>query len=57
MDELNLPVIKANNIPPRWLSMEDYLDFVNLNLKYIIDRKIIREQKRLAAVTTRFLLS
>jgi len=56
MKELKLPIIKAGGPPPRSLSMEDYIKFVNLNLRYTIDRKITREQKKLAAVNTPFLL-
>lgn len=56
MEKLNLPIIKAEVPLPKWLSMEDYIDFVNLNLKYTIDKRTVREQKKLAAVNTLFLL-
>ncbi|MFH1478506.1 MAG: hypothetical protein ABIG92_01850 [Candidatus Omnitrophota bacterium] len=56
MEKLNLPVTKSKDIPSKWLSMEDYMDFINLNLKYTVDKKSVREQKRSAAVTARFLL-
>lgn len=56
MDELNLPVIK-NDIPlPKSLSMDDYLKFVIFNLRHTVDRKAVREQKKLAAVNVRFSL-
>ena len=56
MDKLNLPIIK-NAIPlPRSLSMDDYARFVDLNLRYTVDRKAVREQKRLAVVNAQFSL-
>lgn len=56
MEQLNLPIIKANIPLKKSLSMEDYIKFVNLNLQYTIDRKIIREQKKLAVVNVPFSL-
>ena len=56
MKKLRLPIIKEPPPVARCLSMDDYVKFVTLNLKYIIDKKTIREQKRLAAVNVRFLL-
>ena len=56
MDKLNLPILKAGIPLPRSLSMEDYIKFVTLNLKYTIDRKAVREQKRLAVINERFFL-
>ena len=54
MDKLNLPVIKNDIYLPRPLSMDDYLKFVIFNLKHTIDRKAVREQKKLAVVNVRF---
>jgi len=56
MDKLNLPILKADIPLSRSLSMEDYVKFVTLNLKYTIDRKVVREQKKLAAVNEHFSL-
>ena len=56
MDKLNLPILKADIPFSRSLSMEDYIKFVTLNLRYTIDRKAIREQKKLAVVNEHFSL-
>lgn len=56
MKELNLPVIKGRLPVAKYLSMEDYIRFINLHLKYTLDRKAIRRQKKLAAVSTPFSL-
>ena len=56
MDELNLPVIKNDISLPKSLSMDDYLKFVIFNLRHTVDRKAVREQKKLAAVNVRFSL-
>lgn len=56
MDKLNLPILKSGITLPKNLSMDDYVKFVTLNLRYTIDRKTVREQKKLAGVNTRFLL-
>ena len=57
MDKLNLPALKINVYLPRSLSMEDYLEFVSVNLKYVVDKKSVREQKKLAAVNVPFSLN
>jgi hypothetical protein len=54
MEKLNLPVIKGEVPLSKSLSMDDYLKFVTLNLKYAVDIKIAREQKKLAMVNERF---
>ncbi len=56
MKKLNLPIIKGNIPAAKWLSMDDYLKFVTLNLKHTLDKKIIKKQKRLTAVNVPFLL-
>ncbi len=38
-EKLNLPVIKGTLPAARYLSMDDYVNFVTLNLKYIVDRR------------------
>ncbi|MBI5144708.1 MAG: hypothetical protein HZA27_00805 [Candidatus Omnitrophica bacterium] len=56
MEKLNLPIIKGNIPAAKWLSMDDYLKFVSLNLKYALDRKVIRKQKKSASVNVSFSL-
>jgi hypothetical protein len=56
LEKLNFPIIKTDMPPPKWLSMEDYIEFVNLHLKYTIDKKTYRKQKKLAAVNVCFSL-
>ena len=56
MKKLRLPIIKESHPVAKWLSMEDYVKFVTLNLKYTIDKKSIRKQKRLTPVNVAFLL-
>jgi hypothetical protein len=56
MKKLNLPIIRTGIPPAKSLSMEDYIKFVNLNLQYTVDRKIAREQKKLAVVNVPFSL-
>lgn len=56
MEKLNLPVIKGKTPSPRYLSMDDYVKFVDLNLRYTLDRKNIRKYKRLLAVNVPFSL-
>ena len=56
MEELNLPIISGMLPASRQLSMEDYLKFIDLNLKYTIDKKNIRKQKKIQAVNVPFSL-
>ena len=56
MEKLNLPVIKGELPIHRHLSMDDYLKFVNLNLRYALDKKTLRTQKKIQAVTVPFSL-
>jgi hypothetical protein len=56
MEDLNLPIIRGKLPAARTLSIEDYLRFVDWQLKYFIDKKAIRKQKKLAAVNVRFSL-
>jgi len=51
MEKLKLPVVKGRTPESKQLSMDDYLKFVYLNLKYTLDRK----SKRQAAVNVPFL--
>lgn len=56
MEKLNLPVIKGMLPRHKSLSMDDYLKFVTLNLKYTLDIGRLRKQKRLQAVNVPFVL-
>ena len=46
MDKLNLPKIKLPIFKTKPLSMDEYLEFVNFNLKYTIDRQLVRRLQR-----------
>jgi hypothetical protein len=57
MGKLNLPIIKgpaAGN--PKCLSMDEYLEFVNFNLKFMPDREASRRWKKTLFVNTPFVL-
>ena len=56
MDKLNLPVIKQLTSLPRSLLMDEYLEFVNFNLKYTVDRKVSRHWKKMFFVNVPFSL-
>lgn len=56
MKKLKLPIIKESLPVARWLSMDDYLKFIALNLKYTVDKKALRKQKKLMAVNVPFSL-
>jgi hypothetical protein len=54
MEKLNLPIIREGLTGAKHLSMDDYLKFVELNLKLIADRNALRKQKMLAAINVPF---
>jgi len=54
MDKLNLPIIKQPAPLPRSLLMDEYLEFVNFNLKYTVDRKVNRRWKKMFFVNVPF---
>ena len=56
MAKLRLPIIEGALPGSKILSMRDYLEFVNFNLKYNLDRKTARKQRKLAAVNIPFSL-
>ena len=56
MKKLNLPIICGSVPEAKWLSMDDYLKFVNLNLKYTFDRKANQQWKKLLAVNIPFFI-
>ncbi len=56
MEKLNLPIIKQKISKIKNLSMDDYVKFVNLNIRYTLDRKIDREIRKLRSVEQAFLI-
>lgn len=55
MKDLNLPIIKGPMKEPRPLSMDEYLKFVEFNLKEIpFDREVYAKEKKLLAVNVPF---
>lgn len=56
METLNFPIIRDKAVSKRQLSMNDYVKFVNLNLKYMVDRESNKKQKRLLACNEPFSL-
>ena len=56
MKKLKLPVIKTPMAQPRILSMDDYLKFVQFNLKYTFDRKAYARWKKMLIVDELFSL-
>jgi hypothetical protein len=52
--DLNLPIIKESMIPPRSLSMDEYLEFVIFNLKNIVDITANSEWKETLRVNVPF---
>lgn len=53
-EKLKLPIIRQPLTQPKSLSMDDYLRFVTLHLKYTFDRKSYRHWKKLQAVNAPF---
>jgi len=56
MKKLNLPIIKGKGPSKKWLSMDDYIKFINLHKKYTLNRKIYKKLKKLSGVNVPFLL-
>lgn len=56
MDRLNLPIIKRPFLESKSLLMDEYLQFVNFNLKYTVNIKASRDWKRMLSVNMRFSL-
>ena len=55
MKDLKLPVIRES-LPPPQLSMDQYLKFVEFNLKYTFNRKAYEEKKKYSVVNVPFRL-
>ena len=56
MKELKLPVIKTSLSEPKTLSMDEYLKFVQFNLKHAFDRRAYAKWKKMLAVNVPFVL-
>ena len=54
MKELKLPIIKGNIPPAKSLSMDDYVRFVCLNLRYTTNKEASNKFKRLQLVNVPF---
>ncbi len=54
MKKLKLPIIKKQPPGGKTLTMDEYVKFVCMNLKYTVDRKAVEERKRLTVVTAPF---
>ena len=54
VNKLKLPVIKGSLSEPRTLSMDEYLKFVQFNLRHAFDRKAYAKWKRVLAVDVPF---
>ena len=54
MRRLNLPIIRGPTPDAKWLSMDDYLKFVNFHLKYAFDRQANRVWKKMLDVNVPF---
>ena len=51
---LKFPIIRGPLAKKRILSMDEYLEFVQFNLKYIVDKKAVAKWKKLRAVDVPF---
>ena len=56
MERLKLPIIKHARLQTKHLYMDDYLEFINMNMIYCLDRNANRRQKRKEAVNVAFSL-
>ena len=54
--ELNLPIIKGILHGPRPLSMDEYFEFVQFNLKHVFDRETYAKWKKLRVVNVPFVI-
>ena len=54
MKNLRLPIIKGALAAPKTLSMDEYLKFVQFNLKHAFDRKSYAKWKKMLAVNVPF---
>ena len=56
MKKLKLPVIRGPLSEARTLSMDDYLKFVQFNLRHAFDKKAYAKWKKMLVVNTPFLM-
>ena len=56
MKKLKFPIIKGPLPEPKRLSMDDYLKFVEFNLKHAFDKKAYTKWKKLLIVNVPFSL-
>lgn len=56
MEKLRLPIIKDIPSIGKFLNMNDYLEFVNFNLKYTVKKKPSRKWYKLLTVNVPFSL-
>lgn len=56
MEKLKFPIIRKPLPEPKALSMDDYLRFVSLNLKYAFNKKVYQKWKKDSAVNVAFVL-
>jgi hypothetical protein len=56
MDKLNLPKVKLPLSAQKSLSMDEYLEFIDFNLKYTVDKKASRSWKKTLFVNVPFCL-
>jgi len=57
MKKLNLPIIRQSAPQAKWLSMDDYLKFVNLCLRCSFDKKANKRWKKMLAVNMQFFMT
>ena len=43
--KLALPVVTGESPPAKWLSMDDYIRFVFMNLRLVADKEAIKRQR------------
>ncbi len=56
MEELNIPIIKGKIPGAKILSMNDYLKFVYLHLRYTFNKDANKEWKKMSGVNAPFFL-
>jgi len=54
IEKLDLPIIREAMPNKKCLSMDDYLKFVNLHLKYTFNRNAYKRWKKMLAVNIPF---
>jgi len=54
MNDFKLPIIKETHIQKRTLTMDEYLKFVQFNLKHAFDKKAYAKWKKMFVVNVPF---